>query len=158
MILTFQLFACHFDTSPAKVESIAGHNMMTSSNENIFRVTGPLCGEFTGHRRIPHTKAGDAELWCLCYLRVNKRLSLNNREAGDLRRQRAHYDIIVIKLPHRSLIQCKNATSRSNQWHVVLSKLFTLPPTTYQGQKDNLSDKWLQLMMLWFHTCWKIDT
>ena len=22
--------------------------MMTSSNENIFRVTGPLCGEFTG--------------------------------------------------------------------------------------------------------------
>ena len=22
--------------------------MMTSSNENIFRATGPLCGEFTG--------------------------------------------------------------------------------------------------------------
>ena len=29
--------------------------MMTSSNGNIFRVTGPLCGEFTGHRRIPRT-------------------------------------------------------------------------------------------------------
>ena len=28
-----------------------------------FRVTGPLCGEFTGHRWIPLTKAGDAELW-----------------------------------------------------------------------------------------------
>ena len=25
-------------------------NMMTSSNGNIFRVTGPLCGEFTGDR------------------------------------------------------------------------------------------------------------
>ena len=25
-------------------------NMMTSSNRNIFRVTGPLCVEFTGHR------------------------------------------------------------------------------------------------------------
>ena len=24
--------------------------MMTSSNGNIFRVTGPLCEEFTGHR------------------------------------------------------------------------------------------------------------
>ena len=24
--------------------------MMTSSNGNIFRVSGPLCGEFTGHR------------------------------------------------------------------------------------------------------------
>ena len=33
--------------------------MMTSSNGNIFRVTGPLCGEFTGHR----TKASDSELW-----------------------------------------------------------------------------------------------
>ena len=33
--------------------------MMTSSNGNIFRVTGPLCGEFTGHRWIPLTKASD---------------------------------------------------------------------------------------------------
>ena len=36
---------------------------MTSSNGNIFRVTGPLCGEFTGHRWIPHTKASDVDLW-----------------------------------------------------------------------------------------------
>ena len=36
---------------------------MTSSNGNIFRVTGPLCREFTGHRWIPHTKASDVELW-----------------------------------------------------------------------------------------------
>ena len=38
-------------------------NMMTSSNGNIFRVTGHLCEEFTGHRWIPRTKASDAELW-----------------------------------------------------------------------------------------------
>ena len=37
--------------------------MMTSSNGNIFLVTGHLCGEFTGPRWIPHTKASDAELW-----------------------------------------------------------------------------------------------
>ena len=37
--------------------------MMTSSNGNIFRVTGPLRREFTGHRWIPRTKASDAELW-----------------------------------------------------------------------------------------------
>ena len=28
----------------------SGDDMMTSPNDNIFRVTGPLCGEFTGHR------------------------------------------------------------------------------------------------------------
>ena len=39
-------------------------HMMTSSYGNIFRVTGPLCGEFIGHRRMPLTKASDAErLW-----------------------------------------------------------------------------------------------
>ena len=49
--------------------------MKTSSNGNIFRVTGHLCGEFTGPRWIPRTKANDAELWCFFYLRLNKRLS-----------------------------------------------------------------------------------
>ena len=38
-------------------------NMMTSSNGNIFCVTGHLWGEFTGLRWIPRTKASDAELW-----------------------------------------------------------------------------------------------
>ena len=37
---------------------------MTSSNGNIFRATGHLCGEFTSHRWIPRTKASDTELWC----------------------------------------------------------------------------------------------
>ena len=37
--------------------------MMTSSNGK----TGPLCGEFTGHRWIFHTKASDAELWCFLW-------------------------------------------------------------------------------------------
>ena len=49
--------------------------MMTSSNGNIFRVTGLLFGEFTGVRWIPRTKASDAELWCFLDLRLNKRLS-----------------------------------------------------------------------------------
>ena len=38
--------------------------MMTSSNGNIFRVTGHFCREFTGDWWIPRTKASDAELWC----------------------------------------------------------------------------------------------
>ena len=41
--------------------------MMTSSNGNICRVTGRLCGELTGHRWIPLTKASDAELWCFLW-------------------------------------------------------------------------------------------
>ena len=48
---------------------------MTSLNGNISRVTGHLCGEFTGPRWIPRTKASDAELSCFFYLRPNERLS-----------------------------------------------------------------------------------
>ena len=41
--------------------------VMTFSNGNTSRVTGPLCGKLTGHRWIPHTKASDAELWCFLW-------------------------------------------------------------------------------------------
>ena len=39
--------------------------IMTSSNENVFRLTGPLWGESTGHQWIPLAKASNAELWYL---------------------------------------------------------------------------------------------
>ena len=42
-------------------------SIMTSSNGNIFRVIGHLCGEFTGHRWIPQKKTSDAELWCFLW-------------------------------------------------------------------------------------------
>ena len=71
--------------------------MMTSSNENIFRVTGHLCGEFTGPRWFPRAKASDAELWCFLFICVWINGWVNNREAGDLRRYRAHCDVIVMK-------------------------------------------------------------
>ena len=41
--------------------------MMTSSNGNIFRLTSPLCGEITGHRWIPLTKASDTKLRCFLW-------------------------------------------------------------------------------------------
>ena len=50
---------------------------MTSSNGNILRVTGHLCGDFPGPRWVPRTKASDAEPWCFLWsvdLRLNKRL------------------------------------------------------------------------------------
>ena len=77
-------------------------HMMTSLNGNIFRVAGPLCGEFTGHLWPPRTKASDAELWCFLWSAPWINSWVNNREAGDLRRHCAHYDIIVMtkgKLP-----------------------------------------------------------
>ena len=69
--------------------------MTTPSNRSIFRVTGHLCGEFTGHRWIPRTKASDAEFWCF-FIRAWTSGWVNNREASDLRRHCTYYDVIVM--------------------------------------------------------------
>ena len=50
--------------------------MMTSSNGNIFRVAGPLCGEFTGHLWIPRTQRPMTRSFLVFFdLRLNERLS-----------------------------------------------------------------------------------
>ena len=49
--------------------------MMTSSNGNIFRVTGPLCGEFTGPGEFPTQRPVTRSFDVLFDLRLNKRLS-----------------------------------------------------------------------------------
>ena len=83
-------------------------HMMTSSNENIFRVTGffvensSVPGEFPAQR--PVTRSFDVFFdlrWINGWV--------NTREAGDLRRHRAHYDIIVMILCN-SFTQDKNHT------------------------------------------------
>ena len=48
---------------------------MTSSNGNIFRVTGPLCGEFTGPGEFPAQKPVTRSFDVFFDLRPNKRLS-----------------------------------------------------------------------------------
>ena len=61
--------ACCFDMcSKSPTHGSATKN--DPSNGNIFRVTGPLCGEFTGPG------------------------------AGGLRRYRGHYDVIVMQSTH----------------------------------------------------------
>ena len=49
--------------------------MMTSSNGNIFRVTGPLCGEFTGLGEFPTQRPVTRSFDVFFDLSLNKRLS-----------------------------------------------------------------------------------
>ena len=63
-------------------------SMMTSSNGNIFRVTGHLC---KGQWR-----------WALMFSLIWARMNgwANNSEAGDLRRHRTHYDVTACNACH----------------------------------------------------------
>ena len=55
------------------------HTMMTSSNGNIFRVTGPLCGEFTGPGEFPTQRPVTRSFDVFFDLRPNKQLSKQPR-------------------------------------------------------------------------------
>ena len=71
---------------------VVSSTMMASSNENIFRLTGPLWGEFTRDRWNPLTKASDAELWWFFFICAWTNGWANNRDADDLRRHRPHWN------------------------------------------------------------------
>ena len=79
--------------SKQRVEILETH-MMTSSNGNIIRVTGHLCGhspvtsEFTAQRSVTR-----ALMFSLIYAWING--WVHNCEAGDLRRHRAHHNVAV---------------------------------------------------------------
>ena len=70
--------------------------MITSSNGNIFRVIGPLGGESTDDRwNFPHkVQWRGALIFSLICAWANA--WANNRDAGDLRRHHAHYDVTVM--------------------------------------------------------------
>ena len=66
-----------FSTSafPRSSLIVCPSSMMTSSNGNISRVTGPLCGEFTGPGEFPTQRPVTWSFDVFFDLRVNKRLS-----------------------------------------------------------------------------------
>ena len=98
--------------------------MMTSSNGNIFRVTGlcagnsPVTGEFSSQRPVTR------RFVVFFDLRQNKRLSKHSW-GFDLKRHRAHYDVIVMCTEYVQVTPAKKRakyTSR-NQWHVLIMNL-----------------------------------
>ena len=84
--------------------------MMTSSNGNIFRVTGPLCREFTGPGEFPAQKPVTRSFDVFFDLCRNKRLS-KQPEAGDLRCHRGHYDVSVTVSSYKHSIDPNSYTA-----------------------------------------------
>ena len=136
MVLYFNLFTCYISKHYTHVGlQLISVSMMTSSNGNTFLVTGPLCGEFTGDRWIPLTKANDAELWCfLC-------------DAGDSRCHRAHYDVIIIDYA----IATHAITSET--FVLYLYYRFIRRYNWYrQDTADGFTNSILQILYVWFRS------
>ena len=114
---------------------------MTSSNGNIFRVAGQLCGKFTGPSEFPTHRPMTWSFnvfFDLCPING----WVNNREAGDLRRYRAHYDVTVMYSGPQSTITVINRLLQcANRWLASFS-LF--------GFSVHLPKVWLNTFMKGF--------
>ena len=96
------------------------NNMMTSSNGNIFRVTGHLCGRSPVNSLHKGQWRG-ALMFSLICVWIND--WVNNREAGDLRRHRGHYDVNVMKSDEFSRIYRKRNNNLLNTGGVLDHRL-----------------------------------
>ena len=89
---------------------------MMSSNRNIFRVTDPCAGnsQFTGESPHKSQWRGTLMFSLICAWTNGW---VNNRDAGDLRRLRAHYDVtaMVIKSIHVDYTKSFAATTSENE-------------------------------------------
>ena len=96
---TYAMYAnelfCHFQ------QYLQPKSMMKSSIGNIFCVTGPLCGE--SHRSPMNFAHKGQWPWSLMFSLICIWINgwVNNRQAGDLRRHRAHYDVTVMWKLHQ---------------------------------------------------------
>ena len=105
----FVFFALVISTRHSRLVWLIQLFMMTSSNGNIFRVTGLCAGNSPVPVNSPHKgQWRGALMFSLICVWING--WVNKREAGDLRRHRGHHDVIVMwKLLH---------------WHQAISHVF----------------------------------
>ena len=118
--------------------------MMTWSNGNIFCATGPFTREI--HQspvNSPHKEQwrGDLMFSLIC-ASIND--WVNNREAADLRRHRAHYDVIVMITEHCSLINATqfNLLKKKFKFWLILTGIPIYAPR-------NLGHNWFSYIFCW---------
>ena len=107
-------------------------HMMTSSNGNIFRVTGHLCGKLTGDK----DQWRGALMFSLICAWING--WENNRAAGDLRRHRAHYDIIVTRYYDRhTAVLCITANVSPCNFIITVTTVTTVTTCSSYSPKES---------------------
>ena len=101
------------------------HDMMTSSNGNVFRVTGPLCGEFTGPGEFPTQRPVTRSFDVFFDLRLNKRLSKQpwgwwfETLSGPLWRQSNDAPVPYSKMCHYVTEICTCVHISITKWRII---------------------------------------
>ena len=116
-LLTSWIFSCSIDFPDAGEINSPTYFKMTSSNGSIFRVTGLLCGEFTGLRWIPTQRPVTQSFDIFFHLRLNQQLNKQWRDRS-LRRHYVHYDVVVMN-KIRSCFCTLEYSTLPYYWHAL---------------------------------------
>ena len=134
LVFCRQRFHLYSSWTIVVISGVKVYDTMTSSNGNIFRNTGPLRGIHQSQVNSPHKgQWRGALIFSLSCAWING--WVNNRDAGDLRRYRAHYDVIVMKIVF--------ITSKSKLVQVMarsVGKLPWLEPRIVRCTKEYITD------------------
>ena len=125
---------------------------MTSSNENILRVTGLLCGEFTGHRWIPAQMPVTRSFDVFFDLRLNKRLRKRSWGWWFETPWRSLWRHCNVEWPMKSKISLSLGPLFKERLKYVMSKD---PARSLEvvasAQTVELSVIWDELIIIWCH-------
>ena len=120
-------------------------DMMTSSNGNIFRVTGYLCGEFTGPSEFPAQRTVTRSLDVFFDLHPNKWLSKQwwgwwfETQSCPLWRHRNEFWIFVIQLYQLTMLTGNShktilTTTRSHVEPTLILKYTSINCCSWNGE------------------------
>ena len=124
---------------------------MTSSNGSIFRVTGPLCGEFTGPGEFPTQRPVRRSFDAFFDLRLNKRLSKQpwgwwfKTPSCSLWRQCNVIWLFSIVgpwlWPQHFMIQCQPRWQKSLSQHMLMCTRVLRICWDVEGELNHINDK-----------------
>ena len=122
-------------------DTLSAIPMMTSSNGNIFSVTGPLCGEFTGQLWISLQRQVTRSFDVFFDLRLNKQLSKQSQMWWFDTSSRQFYDVTVMPTScegnHWSSVDCqyKSPVMTQHQMCHVKRAKGKRDQTTFKGNR-----------------------
>ena len=125
-------------------------NMMTSSNGNIFRVTGHLCREFNGPGEFPTQRPVTRSFDVFFNLRLNKRWSKKSWGWWF----ETHYDVIVMNHSGHTFEESKPIVSKMRSEARVASLIDTLRHVLYELLWPRKSLNMSKISKEWIHCLW----
>ena len=150
------LSSLSLSTNKSNIHESRTKQIMTSSNGNIFGITGPLWGESYGHRWIPLTKARDMELWWFLWSAPEQ--TVEQTIETPSRSLRHQCNVIFFPNSYMLLVRSKNKNSWKSYHSTGFQKVVALLQSNFVSTPTNFhhleaETRWPPFLQITFFKC-----